>query len=217
MTTCRIPVGCINVYTFRPPSAVESSFASFSMKDRALEIEPAPTPLRAKDLPCTALLLPALKPNVLYTEIDAHTSPFVANVPAHAPWYPSEDARVHVLNVLVQPTRLSMRTNRNNGAGNEIANAGVETNVENADVALAGGEAADAELAHLPGPVSNFVVVVRNRIFLKHADTQRENLGASFQNVVPWEEWGPRNSRWLQENNSNAWLRSVYFRSFTAC
>lgn len=215
MTTCRIPAGCIRVYTFRShASTCFNSSASDPAADFSSVPGLGPLPARAKDLLCTSLFLPALQTSVLYTEIDAHTSPFVARTPSRSPWYPMEDVRIHVLTVLVQPSRVSVRTNANVGTGAAAAGDGGEANNNGAvaDGGVAAGNVEEMGPRPPPGPGASFLVMVRNRVLLKYADVQRDGISGEHPNGpgqtdVPWEEWGPRNTRWLQEHSSNAWLR----------
>ena len=61
-----------------------------------------------------------------------------------------------------------------------------------------------------PGRAASFVVIVLNRVMLKYIDRV---LASSSPGIVevPWEEWGPRNTRWLPERSSYAWQRFVSF------
>ncbi|THH03402.1 hypothetical protein EW145_g6285 [Phellinidium pouzarii] len=132
---------------------------------------------------CTDLLLPMLQPNNHYAEIHSHTAPFTANVPKGAPFGTSEDARIHVLSIVTLP------------APPPHSNS-------------------DSELGVPPmGHPASFIVIVLNRILLKYADAQRDcalNLARGVHLEVPWEDWGPRHTRWLNERSSHAWLRYVH-------
>lgn len=198
MTTCRIPSGSIKVYTFRDlpnsPTAMTEPLAP----------EYVPIPARAKDLPCTTLLLPTLQRGALYTELDAHTAPFVAHVPAHSPWYPSEDVRLHVLSVIIQPMPDPIRANTASDTPNSHAASPIVSNEE----------VAEGTAPPLIRASASYIVVLQNKVLLRYADAQRnadekteDGEGRPKPSEVLWEEWGPTHSRWLQEQSSNAWLR----------
>ncbi|KAH8111595.1 hypothetical protein DFH11DRAFT_1690281 [Phellopilus nigrolimitatus] len=130
---------------------------------------------------CTALLFPALQPNNHYAELSSHTAPFTAHIPKGKPFAASEDARVHVMSVTTQPTQPPHSNS-------------------------------DSELGFpTVGHVASFIVVVRNRILLKYAERKcAMNTRGNTITEVPWEEWGPRNTRWLPERSTHAWLRYVH-------
>lgn len=66
----------------------------------------------------------------------------------------------------------------------------------------------DSELAiGPPGRAASFVVIVLNRVMLKYIDKALASSSPGVTEVV-WEEWGPRNTRWLPERSSYAWQRS---------
>ncbi|KAI5114812.1 hypothetical protein M0805_005347, partial [Coniferiporia weirii] len=132
------------------------------------------------------LLLPTLQPNNHYAELSAHTAPFTANAPKGSPFASSDDARIHVLSVVTQP------------APPPHSNS-------------------DSEVGVPPtGHAASFVVIVLNRILLKYAHAHMQRGGGAnttrpcAQMDVPWEEWGPRNTRWFHERSSHAWLRYVH-------
>lgn len=58
--------------------------------------------------------------------------------------------------------------------------------------------------------MGSFTVIVRNRALLAFAGTPAED-GEGPDVEVPWEEWGPANTRWLSERHRHAWLRYVRF------
>lgn len=67
----------------------------------------------------------------------------------------------------------------------------------------------DSELSVAPpGRAASFVVVVLNKILLKYSSLA-SGPSSPVLTEIPWEEWGPRNTRWLPERSSHAWQRSV--------
>ena len=188
MMTSRYHQGSIKVYTFRTPNG-RVLFSGFG-------------PANFSDLRCTTLLLPALQPNNHYAELSTHTAPFTANVPKGSPFTSSDDARVHVMSVLTQPTQPPHSSS-------------------------------DSELGHgIGGHPASFAVIVLNRTLLKYADknlerkdvnawkedapgvnrdkSQRRKVKGDGSVEVPWDEWGPRNTRWFSERSTHAWQRCVH-------
>lgn len=75
----------------------------------------------------------------------------------------------------------------------------------------------DSELGHTAaGRAASFVVVLLNRALLRHADQQvvsdrSEDQANGKKNIeVPWDDWGPRNTRWFAERSTHAWQRYVH-------
>ncbi|KAL5513947.1 hypothetical protein ACEPAG_2708 [Sanghuangporus baumii] len=193
MMTSRYHQGSIKIYTFRAPNGCVL-FSGLG-------------PAKLADLRCTTLLLPALQPNNHYAELSTHTAPFSARVPNGLPFASSEDARVHVMSVLTQPAQPPHSSS-------------------------------DSELGHgVGGHPASFVVILMNRALLKYADKNLERIDAKTEEKgrmeddtsiisrnksqrrkpksdgsveVPWDEWGPRNTRWFSERSTHAWQRYVH-------
>lgn len=65
-----------------------------------------------------------------------------------------------------------------------------------------------------PGRAASFVVVVLNRALVKYIDRAIASTSRGDLEVV-WEEWGPRNSRWLPERSCYAWQRFALLYHFS--
>lgn len=148
MVTSRSPVGALEIYTFR-----ESEDAS--LKQWTWD----------SDHNRTFLDFPELQEEYHYSLITTHTAPFVANVPANKPFYTSEDARVHIMSVAIEPVRRR-------------------------------------------GHARSYTVAIPNRILLRYAKLCKVTSTPSMRDRnIPWEIWGPANTRWVEETHSYAWLR----------
>ncbi|KLO10377.1 hypothetical protein SCHPADRAFT_832626 [Schizopora paradoxa] len=149
VTSRSAPTGALQIYTFR-----ESEKATLERWHWA------------SNQKRTLFLLPELEKEFRYSLITTHTAPFVANVPANKPFYTSEDARVHIMSVSIEPAR------RN-------------------------------------GLTRNYTIALPNRVLLRYVELAKANSDIQDQ-TLPWEIWGPANTRWMEETHTYAWLRYIH-------
>lgn len=185
MVTSHFPFGSIKLYPFAAPSdcySLPTSPCSAKIACVRSRFSTFEHPYPCKSV---SLAFPSLATNNVYSKITSHTAPFSSGTCAGKPFNTAEDVRVHIMSVATDPQRTAV---------DNLSEVTDRTMLDLHGRAVVRGKA------------GNYTVIVTNRVLLRYAEMVR-SIGMKQEMEVPWEEWGPRNTRWITERHNYAWLR----------